>query len=153
MSGTFEKWCALNNARAFPAAPADVARFISDCAELGADRIWPLVQEISRAHYVVGLADPTLGGWAARAINDVAKIEPPRSWPKDHKARFLMLPYDLQKYVAAHEDQRDKEIRRAHNEAATARQKLASLQPADSPVANLLEQRKQTTDGIQTNAA
>jgi hypothetical protein len=70
------------------------------------------------------LADPTLGGVAAAAINDLAGIDPPRSWPHDRKQRFGSLPYDLQVYVASHEAQREKALRRAQNEAATARQKL-----------------------------
>jgi hypothetical protein len=121
---TFDNWCALNDVQPLPAAPADVAKFISDCATLGIEKLWPMVQEISRAHYTVGLADPTLGGWVSTAINDIARIDPPRSWPKDHKARFLALPYDVQMYVAAHDMQREKELRRAQNEAAEARQKL-----------------------------
>lgn len=36
------------------------------------------------------------------------------------------MPYDLQVYVAAHEAQREKALRRAQNEAANARQKLAA---------------------------
>ena len=125
---TFENWCALNNVQPVPAAPADVARFISDCAPLGMEKIWPLVQEISRAHYVVGLADPTLGGWVSAAINEIAKIDPPRSWPDEHKKSFARLPYDLQVYLSDHEAKREKEIRRAQNRAATAQQELAAIQ-------------------------
>ena len=75
-----------------PAAPADVARFVADCASLGIERLWPAVQEISKMHVSLGLADPTLGGVAAAAINDVAGIAPPRSWPNDRKLRFSRCP-------------------------------------------------------------
>jgi hypothetical protein len=126
----FARWCGLNGASSCPAAPAAVAKFVTDCASLGIERLWPAVQEISRAHVALGLADPTLGGVAAAAINDVAGIDPPRSWPDDRKRRFGSLPYDLQTYVAAHEALREKALRRAQNEAATARQKLAALQPS-----------------------
>lgn len=84
-------------------------------------------QEISKAHSSLGLADPTLGGVAAAALNEIGGISPPRSWPNDRKQRFALLPYDLQVYVAAHEVRREKALRRAQNEAATARQKLAVL--------------------------
>ena len=93
---------------------------------LGIERLWPAIQEISRLHASVGLADPTLGGVVAATISDLAGIDPPRSWPADHKQRFKSLPYDLQVYVAAHELQREKALRRAQNEAASARQKLAA---------------------------
>jgi hypothetical protein len=124
----FARWCELNGACFCPAAPTAVARFVSDCASLGIERLWPAVQEISRAHTSLGLADPTLGGVAASAINDVGVIDPPRSWPNDRKQRFRSLPYDLQVYVADHEAQREKALRRAQNEAAAARQKLAEFQ-------------------------
>jgi hypothetical protein len=123
----FARWCELNGISSCPAAPAAVAKFVTDCASLSVERLWPAVQEISKAHVALGLADPTLGGVAASAINDVAGILPPRSWPDDRKQRFQLLPHDLQVYVAAHEKQREKALRRAQNEAATARQKLAAL--------------------------
>lgn len=125
----FARWCELNGVCPCPAAPAAVAKFVTDCASLGIEKLWPAVQEISRAHVTLGLADPTLGGTAAAAINDVAGISAPRSWPDDRKQRFESLPYDLQVYVVAHEAQREKTLRRAQNEAAIARQKLAARRP------------------------
>jgi hypothetical protein len=125
----FARWCELNGASFCPAAPAAVAKFIADCASLGIERLWPAVREISRAHVMHGLADPTLGGVVAAAISEAAGIAPPRSWPADRKQRFKTLPYDLQVYVAAHEEQREKALRRAQNEAASLRQKLAVQSP------------------------
>jgi hypothetical protein len=124
----FARWCELNGLSCCPAAPTTVAKFVADCAPLGIERLWPAVQEISAAHVSMGLADPTLGGVAAAAINDIAGIDPPRAWPNERKQRFKLLPYDLQVYVVAHETRREKEIRRAQNDAAAARQKLTSLQ-------------------------
>jgi hypothetical protein len=123
----FGNWCELNGVASCPAAPAAVAKFVTDCASLGMERLWPAVQEISAAHVSFGLADPTLGGDAAAAISGVAGIDPPRAWPSDRKQRFKSLPYDLQVYVAAHEARREKEIRRAQNDAAAARKKLEAL--------------------------
>ncbi|MCA6117875.1 hypothetical protein J6524_23790 [Bradyrhizobium sp. WSM 1738] len=122
----FAKWCELNGLLPCPATPAHVARFVADCAPLGIERLWLAVQEISRLHVSAGFADPTLGGVAAKAISDLAGIEPPRSWPADHKQRFKSLPYDLQVYVAAHEARRENVLRRAQNEAASAKRKLAA---------------------------
>jgi hypothetical protein len=121
----FVKWCELNGVSACPAAPADVARFVADCAALGIGRLWPAVQEISKMHTALGLADPTLGGMVAAAVDKVAGVAPPRAWPGEQKLRFKNLPYDLQLFVAAHEAQREKAIRRAQNEAAGVRQQLA----------------------------
>src|SRR3954469_21964649 len=104
----FVKWCQLNGASSCPAAPMDVARFVSDCAPLGIERLWSAVQEISRLHASLGLADPTLGMPVAAAISDVTGIEPPRSWPDRYKSRFKSLPYDVQLFVVSHETRREK---------------------------------------------
>jgi hypothetical protein len=122
----FVRWCELNGLSPCPAAPAHIGRFVADCAPLGIERLWPAIQDISRLHVSVGLADPTLGDPVAEAISGLAGIDPPRSWPADHKQRFKSLPYDLQVYVASHEAQREKALRRAQNEAARARQELAA---------------------------
>lgn len=124
----FVKWCELNGVTACPAAPASVARFVTDCVSLGMSRLWPAVQEISRMHVSLGLADPTLGGVAASAMSALAAIPPPRSWPGTFKERFGALPYDIQAYLASHEAQRERALRRAQNDAASARQKLAALE-------------------------
>ena len=79
-------------------------------------------------HVSLGLADPTLGGAVASAISAVAAIPPPRSWPGPFKQRFAALPYDIQLHLAAHEAQRERALRRAQNEAASARQKLAAFE-------------------------
>ncbi|MBV9064273.1 MAG: hypothetical protein JO004_00705 [Methylobacteriaceae bacterium] len=126
----FARWCELNAASFCPAAPGTVARFIGDCAALGIERLWPAVQEISKLHMSLGLADPTLGGAAAGAIGDLAGIPPPRSWPDEQKQRFKLLPYDLQIYLTAHEARRERALRRAQNEAAAARRKLTQYEDA-----------------------
>jgi hypothetical protein len=124
----FVRWRELNGAGPCPAAPAVVARFVAECAPLGIDSLWLAVQEISKLYVSAGLADPTLGGQAAATIADVAKIEPPRSWPDNGKRRFRSLPYDVQIFIAAHESQREKALRRAQNDAAEAKKRVARLQ-------------------------
>ncbi|WP_441237478.1 hypothetical protein [Bradyrhizobium sp. 930_D9_N1_4] len=124
----FAKWCELNGVTACPATPASVARFVTDCASLGMNRLWPAVQDISRMHVSLGLADPTLGGSAATAMNVIAAIPPPRSWPERFKLRFAELPHDIQLHLASHEAQRERALRRAQNDAASARQKLAACE-------------------------
>lgn len=124
----FVKWCELNGVTACPATPASVARFATDCASLGMSRLWPAMQEISRMHTALGLADPTLGGPAADAMSVIAAISPPRSWPAQFKRRFAALPHDIQVYLASHDAQRERALRRAQNEAASVRQKLAAFE-------------------------
>ena len=55
-------------------------------------------------------------------------IEPPRSWGPAEKAAFLRLPRDLQIFYAKREAHRDREVRRAQNDAAEARKALAAIQ-------------------------
>lgn len=124
----FARWCELNRAPFCPARPGDVARFVSDCASLGIEQLWPAVQDVSRLHASLGFADPTLDKSVAIAVSDVARVDPPRSWPIEHKSRFRLLPYDLQDFLASHEARREKVLRRAQNEAAEARRKLAAHQ-------------------------
>jgi hypothetical protein len=127
----FQRFCIFKNLQDFPAAPSTVAGFVLALAyeTLPIEKIWPYVQEISQAHLASGVADPTAGGQVAVAINSIANIDPPpRSWPAAEKARFLELPYDMQKYCAGREAMRDKEIRRAQNRAADAERKLKSLE-------------------------
>ena len=90
-ASTFEKWCIPRRVRPLPASPAHVAAFVRDSeAVLPIEKIWEAVQEVSQSHLANGLADPTAGGPVAEAINAIAKIEPPRSWPNaDEKQLFL----------------------------------------------------------------
>lgn len=134
----FGKWCIPKNIRPLPASPAHVAAFVRDCEPLiPIDKIWEAVQEISHSHLSNGLADPTAGGQVAAVINDISKLDPPRSWPAADKVRFKSLPYDLQVYVERHERDREKTLRRAQNEAAQARQALKAIQePTETPNGN-----------------
>jgi hypothetical protein len=121
MSAMFENWCLLHDRKALPAAPSDVAAFVATIAPMGIEKVWPIIGEISRAHYMAGLADPTLGGPVALAVNDIAKIKPPLSWPEDQRFRFVSLPHDLQKFLSAQDKRQNAVVRAAMSVAADAR--------------------------------
>jgi hypothetical protein len=146
----FARWCELNGAAFCPAAPVTVARFIRDCASLGIGGLWPAIQDISKLHTSLGLADPTLGGPAAAAISEVTGIAAPRSWPDGCKLRFKSLPYDLQLFVAEHEAKRERSLRRAQNEAATARRKLSEAQPPPHPIEGMQSHEADTRSDSDT---
>lgn len=124
----FENWCALEKVRALPAAPVIVARFVREYDLAGIGPVWEAVCEISKTHLTAGLADPTAGGVVAGAVSEIANIDPPQSWSNPMKDRFKYLPFDVQQYIAQREYQRDKEVKRAQAEAATARHALAAIQ-------------------------
>lgn len=128
----FARWCEINGAVFCPAAPATVAKFVTDCGSLGIARLWSAVQDVSKTHVTLGLADPTLGGIVAAAISEVARLAAPRAWPDDFKQRFQSLPYDVQLFVVEHETRREKALRRAQNEAAVLRRKLAAVEQPQS---------------------
>lgn len=62
-------------------------------------------------------------GEAPEAADPAEKptIEPPRSWTKEAKERWSALPPETQEYLAAREQERDREVRRSQNEAADLR--------------------------------
>ncbi|MEY9465828.1 hypothetical protein ABH973_006241 [Bradyrhizobium ottawaense] len=127
MTSMFDGWCKLSNRQPVPAPPVLVAQFVAEIAPLGIEAAWNAVQDISRAHYLIGLADPTLSRPVTLALSNIARIDPPRSWKKEHKANFEALPYYLQRYVAEREDDRERTIRRAMNDAAVAKQELETV--------------------------
>ena len=136
----FGKWCVVHGFRSLPASPVHVAAFITEsgAALTPVETVWQMVRAVSEAHIAQGLADPTVGGPVARAMNSVSKIGPPGSWPKDHWPRFFDLPFDLQQYLLERDKDQRREIGRAHREAAEARKALAAIQ-----------QPKEPSDGIQ----
>lgn len=117
----WERYCALNGHSAVPASPTMIARFIAELAPLGIDQVWSAVLEISRAHYCIGLPDPTVSAPVTIEINKISGISPPRSWPHEERIRFASLPYDIQIIISKREADRDKQIRHMQNEFAQLR--------------------------------
>ncbi|WP_334419520.1 MULTISPECIES: hypothetical protein [unclassified Bradyrhizobium] len=129
----FVNWCEARGVRSCPAQPAAVAQFALENAGLGIDAISEVVDHIADMHEAAGLANPVATWIVAEAMDRIGgEVETPRSWPKEHKWRFTQLPCILRRYLSAHDKQREKTVRRALNEAATARQELAAIQkPAE----------------------
>jgi hypothetical protein len=128
-ASAFGKWCIINKRRPLPASPSDVAAFIRDCEPIASlAEIWKFITEISVSHLENNLADPTVGGQPARAMNAISELEAPRSWPRLMKERFKEIPYDVQAYLVESTGRREAELRRAQNQAADAQKKLLTLQ-------------------------
>lgn len=120
----FVAWCERNGLASFPARPASIALYVLESRQLGIDDLARMVVEISRCHLRRGQADPTSGYPVSAALNHLAKIEAPQSWPKAMRPRFSELPYDLQQYLASRDKDQTRVIKLAQQEAALARQKL-----------------------------
>jgi hypothetical protein len=119
----FLAWCAANGARPLPAAVSDVARFVTEFAQLPADLIHAELIALDQEHEALLYAPPGKACAVVDAFNAAHPVEPPRSWPDKQKRRFLELPYDLQVFIAGRETDRDKAVRRAQNAAAAATRK------------------------------
>lgn len=127
----FANWCALNGVQPVPMPPHIVARFVADIAPFGIHKVWEAVQEVSRAHHTIGLADPTLAPAVTTIVSEIANVTPPRSWNKDWKQRFRTLPYDVQVYIDQREYDREGTISRAFSERDKARSELEKLKNED----------------------
>jgi hypothetical protein len=122
----FVQWCSSVGVRHVPAAPATCATYILNQAKVGVapERIAAEAQAIEKLHDQCNLANPLQTRAARLALDQVLKIEPPRSWPKEEKAMFAHLPVQIRHIITARENDRERALRRAQNEYAEAKKRL-----------------------------
>ncbi|MEH2508936.1 hypothetical protein V1291_000290 [Nitrobacteraceae bacterium AZCC 1564] len=124
----FAAWCEMMNVRSCPARPAVLAGFIVDLsASMPAADLVQAAADIADWHLLFGLANPAATPIVLAALDEIATVEPPRSWPKEQKHRFRALPHDLQVYIAKREKERDLALRRAQNTAAGSKRKRTDV--------------------------
>ena len=140
----FVAWCQAKGLPSRPASPGSVALYMLEHQSAGIEPLLQILKGISAAHEALAMSDPTTSWSVTSALSRITRLVPPRSWPKAEREMFARLPYALQHYVAMHEDRREREIRRAHNEAAALRHELKSLRPK--------EDTNGTTENCTTNA-
>lgn len=122
---TFAAWCEMMNVRSCPARPAVLACFVVEmAAAIPAGGLVRAVAKIADWHLSFGLANPAATPVVLAALDQIAALEPPRSWPTAQKHRFRALPHDLQVYIAEREKERDRVLRRAQNMAAAKRKRV-----------------------------
>ncbi len=124
----FLKWAALKSVRSLPARPAVVAAFILDQTQLGmaVANLLAILEVVERAHDLVGLPNPVRCALPRLALERIIKTDPPRSWPKEEKAQFALLPPDIRHVIAEREKERDAGLRRKQNELAEKRKELSA---------------------------
>jgi hypothetical protein len=78
------------------------------------------------------IAPPTEAPGETQEADPAAEppIAPPRSWTKDARAHWQTLPRETQTYVAAREQERERELRRSQNEAAEKLKGLTAREQA-----------------------
>jgi len=138
----FRLWCEENGVRHCPARPEAVAQFVLDHAAAGLETLIEVTAAISQSHSQLGLANPTATWMVASALQRVGDVDPPRSWPKAFKGLFAELPIQLKRYIAKHDAERERVLRRAQNEAARAKRAVVM---AHAPPTDRLKQG--ATDG------
>jgi hypothetical protein len=136
----FINWCDQGGFPWRPATPSVIAKFVLEHTKVG--RLLEEIRAISEAHCSIGLPDPTASWQVTRALLRLTDIKPPRSWPDAQKVIFLSLPRELQEYLIPREMDRDAKIRRALDEAASARKALSHY-----------SQPKELTNGTIENPA
>ena len=117
----FERWCSFNGSIALPASPSIVAAFIADHDGLDTSTLWAEIAALDQQHEELGYAPPGRSTVAIAAFNNIHHVEPPRSWSKDEKHLFTVLPWAIQLVLARREADRDKALNRIQNEAANKR--------------------------------
>ena len=136
----FVAFCKSHNVRHCPARPATCAAFAKAEAANGRDPqgIVSLLAAVELLHNYHGLSNPTKTAVVAAALDQIIKIEPPRSWAKEDRAEWALLPPDIRQAIARREEQRDQALRLAQNRLAEERKRLSS--GADKPA--------QTNEGL-----
>jgi hypothetical protein len=120
----FERYCALHGHQPFGASPAVVAQFVADIAPMGIAAVWEALRDVSRMHYTHGFPDPTLGPMVATALNNIVRVDFPRSWPKELRERFEMLPHEIRHWLATRQTADDALIRKLQNELAQLKKEM-----------------------------
>ena len=92
----FIEFCRGKGVPHLPAKPTTVAAFVLEHTALGqSDKIRELVAAIEILHDLNGYANPAATSLVRFALDRMAPIEPPRSWPKEHKLLFTALPVEI----------------------------------------------------------
>jgi hypothetical protein len=123
----FSTWCEGESVRKLPAKPATVAAYVLAMAGMGVpyEQIVSVVKAADVAHQFHGLSSPLHTQIVRAALDTIVKAEPPRSWSKDEKAEWALLPPSIREIVARRESERDISIRRKQNAIAEERKRLS----------------------------
>jgi hypothetical protein len=115
------KWCAGKHVRKCPARPQAVATFVLEQNALGASAqvVVAMVEAIDAIHQYHGLSSPCATRVVNVVLEQILKVEPPRSWGRDERAEWAKLPPLVREAITRRERDRDLALRRAQNKAAS----------------------------------
>jgi hypothetical protein len=128
----FIAYCKSNNVRHCPARPQTCAAFTKAEAANGRDPqgIVSLLAAVDDLHQHHGLASPTHTQVVRATLDNIIKVDPPRSWPAAEKAEFARLPPTIREIIAKRENNRDRELRRKRSEFAELKRHALAAESA-----------------------
>jgi hypothetical protein len=124
----FLKWTEAKGVRSLPAKPGTVAAWILDATDLGMSvaNVLAILDAVEQAHSASGLSNPVRCSLPRLALEQIIKVDPPRSWPIQQKAEWGLLPIEIRAAITERENQRCTALRRKMNELADQRKALAN---------------------------
>jgi hypothetical protein len=130
----FAKWCTSKHVRKCPAKPATVAAFLLEQHALGASAqvVVAMLAAIEAIRQYHMLSNPCATAVVNAALDQIVKVEPPRSWNKDEKAEWAKLSPLVREAISRREKDRDRALRIAQNKAAKAATNGAATKPVHS---------------------
>jgi hypothetical protein len=139
----FARWAEEQRVPCCPARPATVGAFFRFQADhkISAAKILDTASSIEALHDAAGVANPVATTLVRTVLESVTDIKPPRSWTKDEKFSFALLPVDIRAAIERRENDRDKELRRLQNQTAELKRQSDSAET--KPV---ISETKETTN-------
>jgi hypothetical protein len=122
----FISFCKQNGVRYLPSAPSSIAAFVKAEYTAGAtpEMILRTLDAIEVLHSQANAANPVACPAPRAALQEILKINPPRSWSRVEGLMFAGLPIDVQRVIERHAKLDSDAVRRAQNEAAELRKSL-----------------------------
>jgi hypothetical protein len=134
----FAGWCKGLGVRALPARPHTVAAFIRS-AGLASDRTMAILASIEAVHDHASAANPVATAAVKSELHRILPIaaaaDPPRSWTREEKCLFGLIPAGMKQIIWKHQRAQELWFPRAQNKVAELRRQLATA-PETKPVAS-----------------
>jgi hypothetical protein len=140
----FLDFCARQRVRSLPCRPTSLAAYLQweKDRHTPKEKISATLSAVEQLHNAANWGNP-IATPLVRVTTAASTIEPPRSWPKEEKQLFTELPVEIQSVLARREQDREKTMRRAQNEAAEYKNTLLRLQAdAETKSADTTEKGK-----------
>ena len=122
----FMAWCAKSGVRHCLARNWVVASYLNEHAHRGETFLVDAISAISALHDYHQLPNPAATQQVRAALDQIIKLDAPRSWTKAEKEMFCLLPVDIRGAINRRERHRETEVSRIRNENANLRRELSA---------------------------